>query len=296
MKITQTVPRKTLVRHRNKFTDVTRPTIRRAFDRQETVLVKESGWLSRQNSDSALNLTDVYSRIIRDSGRISETYNSDILYDIEAIKDAVHELRQVTENTTKIICIGLRKYGADSTESIMQVLLNGMDYMSGFVFADRTYAHVLAIEIEAMVKGPHPEDEAINGVKMTVTMKDIINDLYKMDPEDVDGETRFKSEDRPVKVFTPEEIDGFVRKAYDAYQYHWLQQNGVSVEDAMVYARDNPDETDLAGLSVRNGHKPDDFEKFRAQTLLNEEYMKMVLQQAAFTDYLLIMDQVYAHG
>ena len=64
-----------------------------------------------------VNLSTEFSILIQNAGRWCEHYASDILYDIDAVKETINQWRHLTDEKTEIL-FGFRQCGVDSNTFI----------------------------------------------------------------------------------------------------------------------------------------------------------------------------------
>lgn len=291
----------TLRRHRTTYNDYAPRTFRAAFERcrsQTEITTHGSGF---NGNEPNVNLSDIFSAIIRASGHVTTAYNSDILYDIDTIKTVLNRAANhawLSENFTDIVVIGFRKSGADSTDAILQKLESTVDLMTGFVHADMYYHTILAVEILATAKEPAPKESVkLSRPRLDVTLRDITNDVYKLDPADVKDEfkkQRLTEINRPKKESvrrTPEEIETAIRKYYEVYLKHWLYDSGLTIQQIADYLKEH--ET-LKGVTEHAYDEPHDYESFKTNLLLSEDYMFTVLNgKNLFDEYMSVIDDLY---
>ena len=306
--------KQTLRRHRTTYEDKAFRTFRRAFESaSEREEIKAGGrGFYRVNGDCGVreepnaNLSDIFSRLIRASGSVSVRYNSDIIIDIDIIKETLARYARLGENVMDIIVVGIRKDGADSTRAVLHDMIQNVDMMTGYVHVEHRYHTVFGIEIAVTVTEPAPNQNVrLEQPKFDVTLRDITNDIYRLDPHDITDETAgseltYKKErlmglrwpPRETAAFTEDELQEKLRGYYDAYQKYRLYTSGVTVAQVRDWLMQGHE--DLAGMACEHGSKLDDFEAFKKHSLLSEEYMKEVLAgQRLFGEYLAVIDQLY---
>lgn len=82
-----------------------------------------SGYPHRTN----INMSDVYTRLIQDAGRFAESYASDLLYDIDAMRDLLSALPEDDDFDGRdrldyYIAVGIRESGVDGNQFVMSRL------------------------------------------------------------------------------------------------------------------------------------------------------------------------------
>lgn len=140
-------------------------TIRNAI-RSARVLCSEKGVLP-----STISMSDIYTRLIFETGRWVDRYASDLLYDIKAIDDYIKSPDKVQQANFPI---GLRKSGVDGTNFILSRLSDTRCGPSPYVYSERVYNKILAVSITL--------DE--NNYNFTVKLYDITNNILTIDPND----------------------------------------------------------------------------------------------------------------
>lgn len=85
------------------------------------------------------NLSEFYSKLIKDAARCNR-FNSDVVYDINGIQDALKNYRANTE--FEPIWIGFRRYGVDGTDYI----LSRIDGNASNVYQD--YFALYSLDVE----------------------------------------------------------------------------------------------------------------------------------------------------
>lgn len=140
-------------------------TIRNAI-RSARVLCSEKGVLP-----STISMSDIYTRLIFETGRWVERYASDLLYDIKAIDDYIKSPDKVPQANFPI---GLRKSGVDGTNFILSRLSDTRQGPCPYVYPAQVYNKILAVSITL--------DD--NNFNFDVKLYDITNSILTIDPSD----------------------------------------------------------------------------------------------------------------
>lgn len=140
-------------------------TIRNAI-RSARVLCSEKGFLP-----SEINMSDIYTQLIFETGRWVERYASDLLYDIKAIDDYIKSPDKVQQANFPI---GLRKSGVDGTNFILSRLSDTRQGPCPYVYPEQVYNKILAVSITL--------DD--NNFNFDVKLYDITNTILTIDASD----------------------------------------------------------------------------------------------------------------
>ena len=82
--------------------------LNKAFEESKTKGIIATGY----NDPSTVNMSDIWTTLIQNTGRFCERYASDIVIDINMIQDDLRNLNNVNEYEN-IYAIGIRKEGVD---------------------------------------------------------------------------------------------------------------------------------------------------------------------------------------
>lgn len=151
-------------------------TLRKAFERADDILTSASASLA--NSQPTINTSDIATVLIQYCGRFAERYASDMLITWDEVRKLI-EARDISEPEEHIICFGIRKNGVDSNSFIMQRLKHTVTPLMNYVNVDCIYRSILALEIKIT-----PPDENYPFGNIVMTLKDITNDIYKIEDDD----------------------------------------------------------------------------------------------------------------
>ena len=88
----------------------------------------------------SVNMSDIYSTLIKEAARCN-SYNSDVVYDINYIHDKLKEYRG---GNFEPIFVGFRKYGVDGTSYILSRM---EDYSSPYLCLSREYFVVYSVTL-----------------------------------------------------------------------------------------------------------------------------------------------------
>lgn len=285
-----------LRRNRNIFTDKSKKTFRRAFDRQTKILAETSGQ-AYNDTNTYINMSDLYSVLIKTAGRIADNYASDIIADIEAVKSVIATCPKAEENFTDIIPIGFRKMGADGTSSIMHNLTQSLDFFTGYIYPERYYHTIMAIEIECEVTTKQPEHRRNSVPYVRARLKDITHELHSVAISDLPEDMKSSVKYTETKPYVPDGVPGNhdermdkLREFYADYQRYWIYANRVSLEHVTRYYRAN---WTFNGIKADNGSVLQDFHDFKKTTVLDIEFMRSILTPQNFQIYEIMMNDIY---
>lgn len=119
-------------------------TIRKAFDRQTEVLREEHGRLTPTPGGlSGLNLSDIYTIIIQETGRWCERYASDVLLDLDNLRSIAdgHE-----GNRDEMLIFAMRRDGVDHIPFFMSRISQSVNAFNRYVDTSM-YRRILAVRI-----------------------------------------------------------------------------------------------------------------------------------------------------
>lgn len=148
-------------------------TICDAYRNTDAVLCQTSGYANN------VNCSDVFSKMIADTGRFAERYASDILYDIDTIKDIL--LRMPNGDASYIVPMGIRDSGVDGITFLLQRLKETRRTLDDYVYPDIKYRRILAVEIKSRTT-----HDGTDVPYVTLTLKNITHNLYKWNDKDND--------------------------------------------------------------------------------------------------------------
>lgn len=100
-----------------------------------------------------VNMSDVYTRLIQDAGRFAESYASDLLYDIDAIRDLLSALPEDADfggrdRLDYYIAVGIRENGVDGNQFVMSRLEQSAAASFGHYANPRTaYRKLLCVHV-----------------------------------------------------------------------------------------------------------------------------------------------------
>ena len=121
-----------------------------------------------------INMSEIYTKLIQETGRFVEYYSSDLLYDI---KDIEKELDKAFDNEgfDTIILVGLRESGVDAKRAVMHKLLETKDGIYGYLYPTKVYRKVYALRITSYNTLPGTA---------CVNLYDVTHSLYRLADED----------------------------------------------------------------------------------------------------------------
>lgn len=129
-------------------------TIKNAFDasgKQKTLASGE--FFGRRNRlEDDINLSSIYDKLIRETGRWTERYASDLLIDIDAFK---RQLAEITHRDTfdpedsyeDIFGFGIRRDGVDGNAFIMSRLIGTVHKPYNYVCVSHEYRKILLLKV-----------------------------------------------------------------------------------------------------------------------------------------------------
>ena len=159
-------------------------TIRKAFDSQPDILYTETGRLSKKPDN--INLSSIADAIIRDVGRFTERYAGDFLYNWKWVENltSAHPVEPMEDS---IIPFGIRRNGVDNTGFLMSRLNNEcLDRFSNYLSIQKEYRRILAVRITVQFDPKITVWTPDNNADTQVTLKDLTDQLYRMEKQDID--------------------------------------------------------------------------------------------------------------
>lgn len=158
-----------------------------------------------------INISSIITKLIQETGRFTENYASDLLYDIDHVI-AMTEKHKVMPGENVIIGFGIRENGVDGNSFLMNRLKDSLGYY-GYPDYARNYRKIYAVRIRNRYKQPN----MLDGIPdCEVILRDITHSLNKMDERD--------------KTWNPDEdVKAYLEK-------HDKNYAGLSEEEANCYA------------------------------------------------------------
>lgn len=154
---------------------ITPATIRYTFDKQNTSICKEHGDLG------SINITDILTRIIQDTGRFTENWASDCLYTIAHIRNLCENTYPLEQEIDEIYCLGIRKNGVDHNAYIMNQLMQSQrGYLDTYVFAEPYYRRILAVRVHVF------KEDGISSPRVECELKDLTTSFHQINKADLD--------------------------------------------------------------------------------------------------------------
>ena len=135
--------------------------IESTYEKSQNIITTAEG------SIDSINTYCISDEIIRNTGRFCENYLSDCIITINHMTELCQE--KVTENTSNILCFGLRKSGVDSNDYIQSRIES--EYASHGKYAANAWVELYYRRIFA-VKITRTTDNSV-----TCELKDISNDI-----------------------------------------------------------------------------------------------------------------------
>lgn len=155
-------------------------TVRRAFDKTEGTVMTETG------SPENVNMSDIFTRIIQDTGRFAERYASDALYAIKAVDGLCKSAWTSREPVDEIFVFGIRASGVDGNAYFMSRLFDTRSPFVEYVHPEQVYRRVLALRVRI---GMLPLFDGGTGLypRVICDLKDLTHSFLRIDPADLDG-------------------------------------------------------------------------------------------------------------
>ena len=176
--------------------NITPATIRYAFDKHENIICIEHGDLG------SINISDILTRIIQDTGRFVERWASDCLITIDHINSLAKTTYKLEQEIDEIYCLGLRRDGVDHNSYIMNTLMkNQRGYLDCFTSAEPYYRRVLAVRVHVWL------DEEFHSVRVECTLKDLTSSFSRINKADLDENGKLIPS--PYKNGNPVPIDPY---------------------------------------------------------------------------------------
>lgn len=155
-------------------------TVRRAFDKTEDTVMTETG------SPENVNMSDIFTRIIQDTGRFAERYASDALYAIRTVDELCRSAWTSREPVDEIFVFGIRASGVDGNAYFMSRLFDTRSPFVEYVHPEQVYRRVLALRVRI---GMLPLFDGGTELypRVICDLKDLTHSFLRIDPADLDG-------------------------------------------------------------------------------------------------------------
>lgn len=154
-------------------------TVRQAFWGSPTLKAEFS------SAPGSMNITSILTHVIQVVGRFSERFASDVLYDIDRIRELVDCKYDLDRDFDEIVVIAARRDGVDGESFFMSRLKDTARPFPGsrglwdaFVHVEATYRQVLGVRIWA--KAPSRGDPG----RMGCELRDMTNSFLRMNRAD----------------------------------------------------------------------------------------------------------------
>ena len=284
---------RTIKRHRSTFLDSTPMTIRNAFDASR-VIIQATGQATHESS-ACVNLSDIQSLVIKKAGDICDSYASDVLINFECLGETLKQLYKYETNSTLMFLMGIRKSGVDSIDAVLSNLKKTVNPYTGFISPRYDYHTIYAIEVECAAKGPAPENETYSAPYVTVTLKDITNNLYKIHTSDMpdDIPCHFTDTPRPDPSGMPKtdaDIEAMIHIFYQRFQRWWIYKSDIDLGIVAEYITEHGY---AAGIPGPYSSTLPSYDEFRETAFLDEQLMKDALTINQFEIYERMLDILY---
>lgn len=130
---------------------------------------------------SQINMSDIYSHLITETGRFAERYASDLLYNINAIEQFLCSDRfshidpsnPQKKEYQAIFPVAIRKSGVDGLNFMLSRLKNTRQNAYNYVHVEHAYRKILAVEFIIAYDG-----------RTDANLYDITNHIRKIDERD----------------------------------------------------------------------------------------------------------------
>lgn len=145
-------------------------TVRHAFDTANNPnAITETGKLGN------INISNILSEIIIQTGRLADRYASDCIYDIENIRTLCEKIYHIEQPIDEILILAIRENGVDGTSFFMQQLYNSKPHAYPYVHVTPYYRRVLAVRIQVSETG-----------NVKCELRNVTHSFNKFDPADLD--------------------------------------------------------------------------------------------------------------
>lgn len=156
----------------NELRGQTYATVRRAFN--------SAGEICYEYGDmGSVNNTGILTRIIQDVGRLSESWSSDALINLERLRQLSHATFVLDRPFDEIVTFGIHRDGVDHMGYLMNRLLETMDRTWGYIYPERMFRRILAVRIRAH------RDEEFSCTRVDFSLRDIMNTLHGVEDADL---------------------------------------------------------------------------------------------------------------
>lgn len=144
-------------------------------------VLAETSAMIGYDADEKMNITDVTSRLIRETGRYCDRYASDLvisLMDVYAFESAnTAPCPQEGESLDYLVPIGLRSDGCDGIGFLMPRLRDTRRFPHDYVYPEKVYRKLLGVYVL--------DEYAMPGrIDRTVALLDITHDVYQLHETD----------------------------------------------------------------------------------------------------------------
>ena len=129
--------------------------VRKAFESSNPGMnIVATGKLTK-NGNYCINLSDIFTKLIQETGRFVEQYASDLIIECDSIRDAA---KCPADNQSQFFAIGLRKYGVDGNSYVVNNMRNDWNsehyrriYGIAITYSDDDAMHVELRDIQSEI-------------------------------------------------------------------------------------------------------------------------------------------------
>ncbi len=149
-------------------------------------LADENFWIHKGYSTddvtiSGTNGSSIQSKLIEMVGRYTESYGCDLIIILSDLQPFLTAKDCPFEDDRWVIGVGIRENGVDYNRAILNNLKDTRHGFYDYVYPNYNYRKILVIDIQDKV-----EDDGLS-VQRMIALKDVTNDIIRIDPEDEDG-------------------------------------------------------------------------------------------------------------
>lgn len=129
-----------------------------------------------------INLSNIYSKLIEETGRWTERYGSDLIISIDALRREFDAIRHDPdfESKSTIHAFGIRRDGVDGNLFLMSRLYeSSRAKISEYVNVDANYRKILLLEMDYAA-----EDGYFNSIRVTATLRDATTSFLRIEEDD----------------------------------------------------------------------------------------------------------------
>lgn len=163
----------------------THATIRKAFNSGRNS-IEESGYMGN------INISDVITALIQQTGRFVENYASDLLFTLDHIRELCDNQYDLPENIDEIFAFGLRRHGVDHNDYIMSRLTEGINQFNPYLHVERYYRKILAVNVKVFCERDENGDQT-GQANIICELRDITDAFIKLEDTDKNPDGSLKT-------------------------------------------------------------------------------------------------------